>query len=295
MDIRSLSGIGRPLDFGHATNRWIVGGSAAVLVTAGLVLGIASEQWVASWSDALRLALAVFLAWAICRELDPDHEMAALGAAGLCAAALAMGLSLTWPTPLPLPGIAECFALLLAMRVVNRTTGAPATLADALAVLGLGIWLADAGSDWVYLAAGAAALVLDGMLPPRSLRSVATAALLSLLALVVAVFVARTFTGAGPLPVGLPHPAALLPALVLLMLFVVVIRDAGTLHSIGDDTGLPLHPSRVRTGQMLSAAVGAAAVATRGFEGLLLLLPLWSAIAVAGGDRLLRRRGKMSS
>lgn len=152
MDIRTLSGLGRPLDFAYPTNRWIAGITVVVFLAAWGLIGVGTEQWAAASADALRLALAVFLAWAVCRELDPDRDRSALAAAVLCAAALsilplAAGAQEAWS-----PGIAECFVLLLALRVLNRTTGAPATLADAAGLLALGVWLAVAGPGWLYLA-----------------------------------------------------------------------------------------------------------------------------------------------
>jgi hypothetical protein len=82
----------------------------------------------------------VFLAWVLCRELDPDHDLSAFVAVGL-----ALGGLFLWG----LTRLVVLLWLILILRVVNRTMGLPAGILDSLAVLGLGIWLSF-GGNWGY-------------------------------------------------------------------------------------------------------------------------------------------------
>jgi hypothetical protein len=277
MELRHASGLARPVDLSFATNRWIVAFTGAVLVLAWVWRGLATEAWLAAGAWAGLAALALFLAWALARELDPDAELAAFLAAGLMLPLL-VAAGLGW---LPLPDIAALFTVLLAVRVLNRTTGIPATPLDGIAVLGLGLWLALDGLP-VYLAAAALALVVDGLLPPPSGRRVLVAAA----GVAVTVIVLLIFGEAPPsLEVGL---LPIVAALAMAVLFAASLHAAGHLDAIGDESGEPLSPLRVRAGQMLALAVGIAAVVWTGAAGLVALMPLWTAMAALGGLRVIR-------
>jgi hypothetical protein len=277
MDLRHASGLGRPVDLSFATNRWIVGLTGAVLVLAWVWRGLASEAWLAAGVWAGLAALAMFLAWALARELDPDAELAAFLAAGLMLPLLVLA-GLGW---LPLPDIAALAAVLLAVRVLNRTTGIAATPLDGIAVLGLGLWLALDGLP-VYLAAAAVALVVDGLLPPLSGRRV----LVATAAVAVTVVIVLIFAQEPPgLQLGL---LPIVAALAIAALFGTSLHATGDLNAVGDETGEPLSTLRVRAGQMLALAVGLAAVVWTGSAGMVALLPLWTAMVALGGIRAIR-------
>jgi hypothetical protein len=278
MELRQISGLARPVDTHYPTNRWIAGIAVAVLAAAWLWRGLATDAWLAAGGWAALAALALFLAWALARELDPDRELAAFGAAGVMLPVLAAA-GLDWT---PLPDLAALFLLLLALRTLNRTTGLGALPADGLGVLGLGLWLALSGQP-LFLAAGVAALLLDGLLPPRSLRRVLGAAAAGAVAAGIVV------AAAPALPAPAPEPLPLLAALVLAALFTPSILGAGRLASVGDEPGEPLSPVRVRAAQVLALATALAASAWTGADGLAALLPLWAAMAAVGVSRLVRR------
>jgi len=277
MDLRHASGLARPVDLSFSTNRWIAGLTGVVLILAWVWRGVATEAWLAAGVWAGLAALALFLAWALARELDPDAELAAFLAAGLMLPLLVLA-GLGW---LPLPDIAALFAVLLAVRVLNRTTGIAATPLDGIAVLGLGLWLALDGLP-VYLAAAALALVLDGLLPPLNNRRLLVAAA----AVAAAVSVVLIF-GQEPPSLQLA-PLPIVAALAIAALFAASLHAAGRVDAVGDETGEPLSPLRVRAGQMLALAVGLAAVVWTGAAGLVALLPLWTAMAAPGGLRAVR-------
>jgi hypothetical protein len=284
MDLQQISGVARPLDPGYPSNRWIGIVTLAVLALAWLGRGAAAEDWLAAAGWAVVGAVAVFLAWALARELDPDAEGAAFTAAGIMAAALlAAGAS-----GAALPDLAALFVLLLATRVLNRTSGLGATVADGIGLLALGLWLTTQGQP-LYLVAGAAALLLDGLMPPRARRRLIVGGAALAIAAVIAVAASQP-----PAP-AVPHPLAptwlpLLAALVAAALLLPSVRAAGRAQSTGDATGAPLSPARVRAGQGLALVTGLIAVLLQGAAGLIGLLPLWAAMAGVGSTRLVAGR-----
>ena len=277
MDLRHVSGLARPIDLSFPTNRWISALTLAVFVVAWVWRGLAGAGWLAAGGWAALAAIAVFLAWALARELDPDRDLAAFAAAGF----MLPGLLLAGPGWIALPDLAALFLVLLVARVLNRTTGVGATVPDALIVLGLGLWLALASTP-VYLAAGIAALVIDGLLPPREARR-------SLLAVAggTAAVLLFVFTADGSMKPPL-HLISLAAALVIAGLFAVAIHGAGRIDSVGDDDGKPLSPLRVRAAQVLALATGLGVVLWNGSAGLIALLPLWAAMTAAGAHRMAR-------
>jgi hypothetical protein len=278
MDLRQISGLARPVDLSFPTNRWITVLTGAALAGAWVWRGLATGAWLMAGGWAALAALALFLAWALARELDPGAELVAFIAAGLMLPFLVLA-GLGW---LPLPDIAALFIVLLAVRVLNRTTGIAATVLDGVGVLALGLWLALGGSP-VYLAGACAALLLDGLLPPVTARR----ALVAAAAVAVAVAAAVVLGQAPPSP-----ESGLLPiaaGLAIGVLFAASIRAAGRMESIGDATGEPLSPLRVRAGQLLALSIGLVIVLWQGGTGLIALLPLWAAMVALGGFRSIRR------
>lgn len=279
MQLRQISGIARPIEPGYPTNRWIGVLTLVVLITAGVGRAFAVPGWPAAAGWGVFAALAFFLAWALARELDPDGELAAFIAAGFTLPVIAAA-ALRW---LPLPDLAALFLVLLALRVVNRTTGVPATLPDVLGLLALGLWLGYEVNP-IYLALAIAALLLDGLLERLDMRRL-------LLAGAAAVIGVLLLNYAGePLHSRLEPPvlalAAVLAAVLISALFAVAIRAAGQIQSHGDDTDEPLSPRRVRAAQFLALLTGLAITLWQGNAGLIALLPLWAAMAATGGYRL---------
>ncbi len=272
MNLRAISGIARPLDFEYRTNRWIAGLAGAVLLIATLVRALATGDWLGAAGWGAWSALGVFLAWALARELDPDRDPAAFLAAGLAGVALLLT---------GLPDIAALFVVLLAVRVLNRTTGVGATPLDGIGLLGLGLWLA-LGGTLLYLAVGAVALTLDGLLPPanrrRALLGVAGAAVAA--AVLVLAGAEHEATGVAPLPIA--------GGLAVAALFAVVIARTRHVESLADVTRVPLAASRVQAGQVAALVTGLAAVVLQGGAGLVGLMPLWAAMLAVVLYRLVK-------
>jgi hypothetical protein len=277
MDLRHVSGLARPIQPGYPTNRWIALSTLAVLVVGWVWRGLAGAGWLAAGGWAALAAIAFFLAWALARELDPDRERAAFAAAGLMLPAL-VAAGAGW---IALPDLAALFLVLLAARILNRTSGHSATVADGAVVLGLGLWLAVTEQP-VYFAAGAIALLLDGvLLPPRNPRRLMTAAAAIAAVIAVVVIGQALWTQALSLP-------AILAAIAVGLPYAASVRAAGDIGGTAD-TGEQLLPARVRAGQMLALTTGLAAVIWDG-AALVALLPLWAAMAAVAASRLLPSR-----
>ncbi len=268
----TLTTVGRPIDLSYPTNRAIAIITLLVMLGAVLLQRIAGSAWPQSVLWGAQAALSTFLAWALCRELDPDHQLSAFVAVPFTLAGL-----LLWG----LPRLGVIFWLILTVRVVNRTMGPPASLLDSLAVLALGIWLSLPG-NWGYGLTTALAFFLDGRLPTRVPRQLIFALLGVLATAAAAVF------GADPPWERAPSPLGVLIAVGISVLFVPVIAEAGTVSSVGDRTGQPLEPTRVRAAQLIALLVGVHTAFLGGLAAPGALTPLWSAALGASLYRLYR-------
>lgn len=262
MDMSDVTAIGRPLDPHYPTN------VAIAIVTALATVAGAAWRWLegatllegALWG--IGAGLAVFLAWALARELDPDHGLSAFVGAGLALVALPF---------LGLPQLLPLFWTLLAARIVNRTVGLPARPLDSLAVIGLGLWLTWQ-ADWIYGLAAAAVLFLDGWLEPPLRRHLLLSGAMLAATLVLALL-GRATPDAG-WDSGLLRFVAYLAGLV----FFVATETLGDARAPCDVTGEPVRPARVRAAQLLALVTALMVMGRSGQEGFVALLPLWAAM-----------------
>ncbi len=274
MDLRSLSGLARPVDMSYASNRRVAMASAGVMIAAWIISGLAGAGWLSALGTGALAALGFFLAWALGRELDPDQDGAALLAAALTLPGLALA---------GVPNVGALFLILLGVRVVNRTTGLAATPLDVglLVVLGL---LVAAPVQPVYLIAAGMALVVDGVISPPSRRRV----IIGVGAAVVAAAGLIVLLPDGPRPQPGLWPSLL--ALAIAGAFMPVILAQAKLTSLADDTSEPLSRLRVRAGQLLALGTAVATALWQGDAGVTALLPLWAALLATAAWRL-RRAG----
>jgi hypothetical protein len=236
----------------------------------GLAVGAAGAifQWLggttlldaANWG--IGAGFAVFLAWALGRELDPDHDLSAFVAAGLALVAALLAEA---------PPLMVILWLLLVLRLVNRTVGLPAKPLDSLSLLGLGAWLTWQG-DWIVGLVTAGAFLLDGLLSPPLRHHLFLSILAFVFTLVLTLFQGGLATGSGP------TTAVAISSLAMAGLFLVVIATSRELRAVGDATGRPLHPRRVQAAQILALATALLFAWWAGAAGVQAMLPLWAAM-----------------
>jgi hypothetical protein len=262
MKISDVTSINRAIDFNYPSNR------AIAIVTILVVVGGAFSELLSGggWGESIlwgvNAGLSVFLTWALCRELDPDHALSAFVAVGLALVGLVL-----WG----LPRLAVILWMIMVMRIVNRTTGLAAGLLDSLAVLGLGSWLSLEG-NWGYGVITAVAFLLDDQLPRRVRRQLIPTAL-AVAATVTIAIVGGELPGEGP-----PSVLGGLIGLALSALFLPVMLSARHVESVGDRSQEPLKPIRVQAAQVLALLTAVETITLGGTATLGTLVPLWAAL-----------------
>jgi hypothetical protein len=233
---------------------------AAVGLAWGLGLGL--RVWEAILFGG-RSGLALFLGWALTREIDPDQEWAAFAAVGFTA----LGMTVLGP-----PELGLVFWVLLLLRVVNHTTGLSASLLDTLGLVGLGAWLSFRG-NWGLSVLTGLALAADAYLQQGKRRQV----YLGLLSVLV---------GAGAYLAGGQPPAvpvlSLVPAAAaaaLAVLYAPVIAASRRVESTCDQTGEDMLARRIQAGQLFGLLVGLELALWSGWSGITAVMPLWGAAA----------------
>jgi len=260
MELRKVTAIGRPLDSKYPPNLAIAVTTCAVILGGFIVHLLQTGAWDKSILWGISSGLYVFLAWALCREIDPDHDLSAFVAAVFTLIALFI-----WG----FYGLGILFWLLLAIRIINRTTGLPATILDSSTLLGLGAWLTFQ-TNWGYGALTIAAFALDSCLKPKHRRQIIFACLSAVITIIAVcqneagfVFILTWETGS----------IILAAALVFLLL----ILGSKNISSAADATKKHLNPERVQAGQMLTLLTGINVVLWNGASGVKLTAPLWAA------------------
>lgn len=270
--------MGRPLDPAWPTNRALLAlmpvGALGAAVIAPALPGLAdtSRLWAAVLGGAVVLG-----AWALGRETAPDDQRAAfLALAGGYVALLAV----------PGASLSLLFATLMVTRMVARTVGPPPRVLDAIAVLALIGWAIASTRSYGVGLVGAAAFALDGALPGGERRQWGFAAL----CLALVGFLAP-WAGAGPAQVGqvtstpvslgLPGPVVLAATGLVTALFALAIGRTRTLRSVGDATGEPLLPVRVRWAMALALTMAIQTIAL-GDAGVRAGALVWAALGGVG-------------
>ena len=249
------SGIGRPIDLRYPSNRFVV----AATVVAGAIGFLFGDG--NAFSDGVTAGGAVFLAWAIGRELDPDSTWSA----GV-AAPIALALWFIHP-----PGLAITGAVLLVLRIVARTTGRSPALVDMVVVGGFAAFTAWRPGGVIAASAIGVALVLDCVLARRNDPVQYGAGLATVLAAgVVATGWAQ--------PLDFTDPTAGWIVLVAVAVAAGATMPLGSVRSVGDLTGEPLSASRVRLARLVAAVVVIGYAALGGSAGLETVAPAVAAM-----------------
>ncbi len=158
---RSSSALGRPLDPRYRSNVIAAVGALA----AGSIFLLLSLVFDASLAASpVGAAGAVFLSWAIAREIDPDSNQSAY---------MAMAVAF-FASSFMAPSLLLGFGILIGTRLISATVGLPLKNTDLMALVAIGALM---GLGWTSLAGvmavAAGTLLADGF----SRRSWATALL----------------------------------------------------------------------------------------------------------------------
>jgi hypothetical protein len=250
------------MDFLLLSNRL----SIALPLTAGLVAGLVSLTD-GGLGDAVRTGIAAggssFLAWAVTRELSPDHPVAASLAAVLAPMAILLGS----------PSLAVVAVWLLATRVVAGTTGAAPYTADMIVVGGFAIW-ASTGEGGLPLALLAlTAIASSTVFDARGRRTVLVGDTLATAACLTAAGAAGTLD--------LPDPWAASSAW---WLFATALTTAAALlvrvESTTDRRPVRIEAGRVRAAIGWAGAACVIAVVWRGTRGMASMAPVAAALVL---------------
>lgn len=255
--VSEATSIGRLLDPRYPTNLAIMAltpllGGIAALLTLLVGEGLVDAFWTGFYSGA-----AVFLAWALAREFDPDHEWQAF---------IGSGLAFIGALIAPQPSLWALGALLVLVRVVNRIVGPPARISDSAFGLALSL-LAIFTGWWVFGVVAAAAFALDALLPSPNRRQWVFAGVALAAALVSIVLNAANK----------PYEPSnwTLPVLIAAGVIAYVIATT-KVTSPCDLPDFPTDNRRIQAGMGLMLFAGVLFELWAGTPGLIALLPLWA-------------------
>ncbi|MFP4563289.1 MAG: hypothetical protein ACLFRY_08245 [Spirochaetia bacterium] len=271
--------LGRPVDFSWTTNI-IITAAAGVAFLGGITAQLALRQPV--WDSfvwGFRFSLGLFLAWALGREIDPEHDISAL-----IGAALAVPAIIVFGTPMILGG----FWLLVALRIVVRTAGPKPGAVEAAIVTALALWLSYRYSR-LYGCAAVILFIFDALLPPRNKLSFLFAGISAAGTAVITLFLvdaAGTFVLSRAMGI-------LILGLIAAVLFLILTERH--VHARSDDGSHPLSRKRIRAAHIGCLVLGVLLIYQTGPSGFIDTIPLIAAIAGAVLYRplgLIRRRGR---
>ncbi|MCW2927321.1 MAG: hypothetical protein JWM86_1289 [Thermoleophilia bacterium] len=257
MRVRRISSLYRSIVPWNPATGWALSTSCSVFVSASFAHGVTA---------GFRGAVAVFLAWAITRELAPKR-----GIASMLAPFAGVAFAIPGDTDL-----LACVGVLLAARVASRSIGDPPTPIDRIALVPIAGWLATRPVGLpVALILAAVVFVQDH---DRRLRF--TGALMLVAALAVG-STEGTLTARG----GWEDPALAAQALMALAAGCAIVLLAWPLPRLlrtrDDRRRGPLHGARIRVARVVTIAAVAAAVVWVGTSGVFELSSASAAIVAA--------------
>lgn len=210
-----------------------------ILMPLAAVLGAAlawsaGEPALVVLVEALRFALLIFVAWALGRELDPDDPSAAF---------VSLGLGMLVAVMADGAGLLTGFATLGLVRIVNRSTGLAARMADSVLLMLLSIGTVYWTESPLFGGVAAVAFILDGTLR-EPLRHQWVFALVCLGGMVV--YMIDHDVGLGP--VRAPDSLFEWLSVLFLVMFALYVYLTRKVASRGDVDDRPLEVNRVRGG-----------------------------------------------
>jgi hypothetical protein len=257
---QSPSGLGRGIDPSFNTNLIIVSISIAGMLALFLLEALGGGALGASLWSGIRFGITLFAAWALAREIDPDHDYAAfVGVVVAVPAHFIIGTT----------GLLGCYALLSVFRMLNRVVGLRIKLIEALLLAAFMLFIAWNGQP-LFLAALAVALIVDSSFSDTFKGSLWLG--IGLAAIAVAPWLwSERFA---PVPLLLGEWVAL-GAGALGWLYIILTYRTVT---VDDMYAQPINNQRVQATQAVALAIIIGAVLVYGRGMFAVLLPLWAAM-----------------
>ena len=259
--MQKFTSIGRPMDMSYATNRLIMLIFAVVfgLIT---VFGYFFRQmdFVPALGYGFGMAIGVFFAWAIARELDPDHDYSAFIGSGFALIAM----FIFYP-----PDFVGLIWLLLILRIINRSTGLPARITDSLLVSIIATYLICKGG-WIYGLFSIIAFLLDSFLDPQFRDQLYFAALNAVITVLIWIFRGiPNYSDALSIPI-------LIIAISISLLAIPLIAASSKTISLSDITHQKLNSTRIQAAQLFALAFALIILFYEGNTGMRKLSVLWA-------------------
>ncbi|WP_445475356.1 hypothetical protein ACT9XH_01010 [Methanococcoides methylutens] len=234
MDIYRITSIGRSIDPGYPTNRLMILICTIVLIIASLFHLSLNNSIGISIIYGMTAGISIFLVWAISREIDPDHEIAAF---------VPVTFSLIPVILFGIHAVIPLLWLLSIIRIVDHSTGLKAGVFDTITVFLLSIYLTYQ-ITWIFGMLTAAAFFIDSRASsPDKVHLIA-----SILMSAGVLFIIFRGNNNVIADISLMEITALLSMVIL---FIPSILEPRKLESKGDRTGESLDTSRVKMGKIL--------------------------------------------
>jgi hypothetical protein len=257
-----LTNLGRSISQEHFPNVLIVFVSIITIASGSVYSVLSGEVITFAVIFGFALGVAVFLCWAISREIDPDNDYSAF---------VQMPLTIWGMLYYGIPNIFAILFILHLMRIVTRSSGLHATWFESIVWFLFGSTLLYLG-DYVAGLAMAAAFLLDGFLkePLKRHRYFGAAALI--------LTIVWTFVDGKV--VFLENIAAweLICAGIITFAFILVIMGSSDPVSLLDTEDEKFDGRRIQSAQILLLLTTIGYMVFVGHEGLKLTYPLWTVL-----------------
>ncbi len=236
--IKHFTALGRPIVFDSITNRLIAYITLAVLAVAFIYQVRTAVPTLEALASSAGLAFAVFLTWAIGREIDPAYDWSAF----IALPATVAGLFILGPA-----GVLPLFFILLFSRIVNGTTGVQAKIGDSLLLIILAVLLFTNETISAPLIL-AAVFFFDALCEPPNRKQYAFAVVA-----LVTFFAALFMLDEARVAVEMVHPVAVATLAVLGAAVLIVLKLSAQSTVFDDKNQAAIPKTRVHLARLIPA------------------------------------------
>jgi len=270
MNITDYFSIGRPLDFSYKTNKAIAGIMLFAFII-GIVVNALIESTISEiFLKAFLFFLSVFLTWAFAREIDPDNDYSAFVGVFFIFSLLYLWQKIDF---------VMVFWFILAVRIINRSTGVPARIIDVSFLIILSLAIAYfVGPEFALLSSFL--LSIDFMFD-RNQKFEMVFILLGILIFVVVFFLFDLTWFSNFISI-----EYLWLSVVFISLFLITIITTKELKSKCDVTKVLIVTNRVKATQIFVLLSITIVLLLYGNEGFSYIFPIWCAIGGVGVFRI---------